>query len=151
LDALNIEAGSFRRSSDDLQLQCSSICCGDTIDGAREIIEAPKIARWNAMRHFFMAFENKERAKQILNFSQVPFYIVFDRNGKLLYSGNKKMDWIALFQNVPVEDEIRPNLIPEVLISASDNISDTNKLMIDAFTPQDHLAPPVLVINDMDF
>ena len=104
LDFLNDCALANPCSMDQEQhVQYVSICCGDSIDGAREIIEAPPIPRWNAMRHFFMAFDDKERAKQLLNFRQVPFYVALDRHGKLVYSGNKKPEnFDALFQDMKV-------------------------------------------------
>ena len=103
LDALNQFAtkASNHDGSDDFDptsIQCISICCGDTLDGAREIIETSKLPRWDAILHYFMAYQDKERCKQLLKFRQVPFYVVFDSKGTLLYSGSQKLDWQTLFQ-----------------------------------------------------
>jgi hypothetical protein len=121
---------------DDKKLvQFVSICCGDSIDGAREIIEATQVPRWNAMRHYFMAFDDKERAKQLLNFRTVPFYFIFDRHGNMIFSGNKMPENCdTLFQDLKAE--------PTLLASPT---STVNPLMSHPSVRQE------LIINDMDF
>jgi hypothetical protein len=119
----------------DQKVQYVSICCGDSIDGAREIIEAHRVPRWNAMHHFFMAFGDKERAKQLLNFRQVPYYIAFDRRGDMIYSGNKKPENCdTMFQDVKAEST--------VLASPT---SSLDPLISHPSIGQE------LIINDMDF
>lgn len=65
-----------------------SICC-DSCDGARDIIERDEDVRWAAVQHYFMAQQDKETAKKVLGFKQVPFYVVLGEEGQLLDKGNK--------------------------------------------------------------
>jgi hypothetical protein len=39
-----------------------------------------------------MDHDHKERAKELLGFLQVPFYIVFDDSGTMVFSGSKLPD-----------------------------------------------------------
>lgn len=136
LDALNdFATTNLFSADDDQQVQCLSICCGDSIDGAREIIEAPQVPRWNAMHHYFMAFNDKERAKLLLNFRQVPFYIVFDRMGNMRYSGNKKPENF----NVLFKDKKAEYMARESPTSAVDPLKPHAAVVTELF------------INDMDF
>ena len=64
-----------------------SICC-DSLDGAREIIEREEEPKWSSVNHYFMSKENKEKAKKILGFKRVPFYVVLGEEGQLLEKGN---------------------------------------------------------------
>jgi hypothetical protein len=162
LDTLNQFATEMTKHDDNSEsssarIQCVSICCGDTLDGAREIIEATKLPRWGAIQHYFMAYNDKERCKQLLNFRQVPFYIVFHSSGKLLFSGNQKMDWLTLFH----EDANRRNpkrqihtfetkqtKIPDILIH-----SPTSATIAPATQDQQTHGEEIaaFVIDDMDF
>lgn len=67
--------------------QFVSICC-DSLDGAREILERDDELRWSRVQHFFMSKEDKEAAKKMLGFKQVPFYVVLGEDGQLLEKGN---------------------------------------------------------------
>lgn len=64
-----------------------SICC-DTLDGAREIIERENEPRWKHMKHYFMDTCDKERAKTILGFTSVPFYVMLNEHGKITQMGS---------------------------------------------------------------
>ena len=64
--------------------------CLDKLDGAREIIEAPKDPRWQNISHYFMDFDDKEATKVALGFRSVPFYAVLDADGTILEKGSKK-------------------------------------------------------------
>lgn len=166
LDTLN-EFAAGVTDPDDIatSMQCVSICCGDTLDGAREIIEATKLPRWSAIQHFFMAYNDKERFKQLLQFRQVPFYIVFDRNGTLLYSGNQKMDWSALFQEPSNHSTSVKQLLgihsKSITVTEVSVHSPTSSLTIPTSqivqpqqnSPQQNHEEdvPSLVIDDMDF
>ena len=68
-----------------------AICC-DQLDGAREIMEKDDELRWSSISHYFMAHEDKETAKRVLNFKSVPFYVVLNEEGAIVQSGNK-IDW----------------------------------------------------------
>lgn len=144
-------------TSSPTSIQCVSICCGDTLDGAREIIEATKLPRWGAIQHYFMAFQDKELCKQLLHFRQVPFYIVFHSSGTLLYSGNQKMDWQTLFQETTNQRNPKGRMqmldtkmanIPDILID-----SPTSATIVPATQdkqPQDE-ETPAFAIDEMDF
>ena len=82
LDRLN------ERALQHADVQFVSICC-NKLDGAREIIEEKDELRWSAISHYFMAHEDKETAKRVLNFKSVPFYVVLNKEGAIVQSGNK--------------------------------------------------------------
>lgn len=66
-----------------------SICC-DKLDGAREIIERENELKWSHIHHYFMSHEDKEKAKILLGFASVPFYVVVEPDGEtIIVSGNK--------------------------------------------------------------
>jgi hypothetical protein len=159
LDSLNETASNAVNSTSSNPVQFLSICCGDTLDGAREILEATKEPRWNAMRHYFMAFHDKERLKQILQFSQVPFYIVFDQSGILLYSGSKKTDFQELFGNSTGISVYAADKVSIPTSTKLEKLSDDKQITTtDVRSPTSALSVPAplennttLVIDDMDF
>ena len=163
LDTLNHFAITSNKLEDDdadadatTSIQCLSICCGDTLDGAREIIETTKLPRWGAIQHYFMAYNDKERCKQLLTFRQVPFYIVFDCNGTLLYAGNQKLDWQTLFKEN--SNRIDPGTdLPTVDVKVGTQSDSSVHSPTSATTvpmiPQQLLQEEIstFVIDDMDF
>jgi hypothetical protein len=165
LDSLNAIVADNRSvaaapNGNSVPWQGLSICCGDDLDGAREILDATAVPRWNAMKHYFMAFADKERAKLIFGFRQVPFYVAFSHDGKLLYSGNKSMDWLELFQERPSQSSLfgekNPDSLPEA--SATEWSHLTAKQSVESPTSTtDQLQPiqraeePTLIIDDMNF
>lgn len=82
LDKLN------QLATDYPEVQFVSICC-DSLDGAREILQRHDAPRWDAVHHFFMNKADKERAKKLLGFASVPFYVVLDEEGGMVEKGNK--------------------------------------------------------------
>jgi hypothetical protein len=89
-------------------VQFISICC-DQLDGARSIIEKDDDLRWQNVHHYFMSQQDKETAKAVLGFKQVPFYVVLDDEGNIQQSGNgKQVD----FDDVP--GVVRPVDTPPV-------------------------------------
>ena len=66
-----------------------SICC-DKLDGAREIIERDDEPRWKHVSHYFMDSFDKERAKKMLGFKSVPFYVMLKENGEITQTGSTK-------------------------------------------------------------
>lgn len=70
-------------------VQFISVCCGKELDPAREILEAPAEGRWSTVTHYFMDFDNKEAAKRLLGFKQVPFYVVVDESGTIVYKSGQ--------------------------------------------------------------
>jgi len=50
-----------------------------------------------------MAHDDKEKAKEVLGFRGVPFYVVLDERGCITQMG-KKVDWDALLQLLGQED-----------------------------------------------
>ena len=161
LDTLNLFAArATERDSGDVDsevatsVQCISICCGDTLDGAREIIEATKFPRWGAIRHFFMAYHDKELCKQMLKFRQVPFYIVFDSSGALLYSGSQKLDWQTMFlenfKSKKISGEVPSFNIANIMESSAP--SPTSAITIPRIQLQQQQEEnSAFVIDDMDF
>ena len=68
-------------------VQFVSICC-DSLDGARNIIERDNEPRWSSIQHFYMSKDDKEKAKKLLGFARVPFYVVLGEEGRILDKGN---------------------------------------------------------------
>lgn len=81
-------------AADYASVQFLSICC-DKLDGAREIIEKEDDLRWPHLDHYFMAQKDKERAKKILGFTSVPFYVMLNDKGEITQLGNK-IDWSSI-------------------------------------------------------
>jgi len=107
-------------------VQFISICC-DKLDGARDIIERDDDLRWQNVNHYFMDKEDKETAKKLLGFKQVPFYVVMDENGSITQSGNgRQVD----FEEVP--GVVRPQ--PEFESNSPVEILDQNTNLEDDFS-----------------
>ena len=126
-------------SKDDIQYV--SICC-DNLDGAREILERDTTPRWSHLRHFFMENEVKERAKALLGFRQVPFYVVFDDSGVVVFSGCQLPDLDDLLRTTNDEPESQ-----QQLHSCSTPLV-TTKTTSGTSSPVDVLA---LDFDDLDF
>jgi hypothetical protein len=79
--------------------------------------DAPK---WSHVAHYFMGFQEKERAKALLQFQQVPFYVVFDETGNIVHSATNKLDWethvLPFTKEADAVDEVEA---PAVSIPAS--------------------------------
>lgn len=102
-------------------VQFISICC-DKLDGARDIIEKEDDLRWQNIHHYFMSKDDKETAKKLLGFKQVPFYVVLDEEGNIHQSGGgKQVD----FDDVPgiVRPEI-PTVSPTKRVQSSESSFD---------------------------
>lgn len=113
-----------------------SVCC-DRLDGAREILEREAAPRWSAVRHYFMAQSDKERAKQLLGFTQVPFYVVFDELGAMTFAGGK-LDLASLTPAISTK--------APVLLSPTSAMSSLPNVQI-----QSERNDAVLEIDDLDF
>jgi hypothetical protein len=99
-------------------VQFISICC-DKLDGARDIIERDDDLRWQNVKHYFMDKNDKETAKRLLGFKQVPFYVVMDEYGSITQSGSgRQVD----FDEVP--GVVRPELDSNESMSDSDGDSE---------------------------
>jgi hypothetical protein len=107
-------------------VQFISICC-DKLDGARDIIERDDDLRWQNVKHYFMDKNDKETAKRLLGFKQVPFYVVMDEHGSITQSGSgRQVD----FDEVP--GVVRPEPDPSESLSDSDgDIEDFDVMGID--------------------
>lgn len=82
-----------RNSLDNVQRV--SICC-DKLDGARQILDQPDgERRWPNLQHYFTSKENKERAKKVLGFASVPFYVVLNEHGEIVQLGHN-IDWDSI-------------------------------------------------------
>ena len=87
LDKLNMLASDPMYDS----VNFVSICC-DSLDGARSMIDWNEEPRWSNVRHFFVDAGGKEKAKEWLGFSGVPFYALVDRTGVVVDSGGQGFD-----------------------------------------------------------
>ena len=85
------------------------------------------------MHHYFMEHEHKERAKELLGFKQVPFYIVFNAAGEMVFSGGKLPDLEALLNQ---KEEALPSSPPPTAKTTGTS----------AQSPND-----VLIVDDLDF
>ena len=84
------------------QITFMSICC-DSLDGAREILERDEELKWQGIRHYYMATEYKEQAKELFGFKTVPFYVFVNAHGEITLSGGpSKID----FARLPGTDEM---------------------------------------------
>jgi len=119
-------------TSGDSDIQFVSICC-DKLDGAREILERDDTPRWNSMRHYFMDHADKERAKKVLGFKQVPFYIIFNESGEMVFTGGKLPDLDELL------GRNKKDMVPS---SPGPTVKKTNA----ATSPAD-----VFIVDDLDF
>ena len=105
-------------------VEFTSICC-DNLDGARNIIERDDDLRWQNVNHYFMDKHNKELAKKMLGFKQVPFYVVMDEHGEITQSGSgRQVD----FDEVP--GVVRPEPIDESM-SESDVSEDFDDMGVE--------------------
>eukprot|EP00536_Pseudo-nitzschia_multiseries_P006925 jgi/Psemu1/255772/estExt_Genewise1Plus.C_1540012 len=104
-------------------VQFISICC-DQLDGARGIIEKDEDLRWQNVNHYFMSKEDKETAKRLLGFQQVPFYVVMDEHGAITQSGSgRQVDFDEVPGVVRPESE-SDSSVGLVSSSSSDDSSD---------------------------
>jgi thiol-disulfide isomerase/thioredoxin len=113
LDKLDDMAGDPKYQ----EVQFISICC-DRLDGARDIIEKEDDLRWQNIHHYFMSKDDKETAKKLLGFKNVPFYVVLDDEGNIQQSGDgKQVD----FDDVP--GIVRPETLPTFPITRDESPS----------------------------
>jgi hypothetical protein len=133
LDKLNALASSMESSGDPTTstvVQFITVCCGKELDAAREILDGPRGddgRRWNHLAHYFMDYDTKETAKQLLGFRQVPFYVVVDERGEIVYADGA-FDAAAFLPAPPPAT------------------TTTNKMAVTCHSPTN-----VLVIDDLDF
>ena len=142
-------------------VQFISICC-DKLDGARDIIERDDDLRWQNVNHYFMDKNDKEKAKKLLGFQQVPFYVVMDEYGSITQSGSgRQVD----FDEVP--GVVRPEQSSFCTTSDSDGDSESfddmgfdfeldfgNKLTLEESEPSvssSSTASPVQVLDETIF
>jgi hypothetical protein len=109
-----------------------SLCLGDRIDAAREILEEPDVPRWNDLQHYFMDFENKERAKQILQFKTVPYYVVLNQDNDMVHCGTK-LDY----------ESIRTNGIQQKVVQRNEE-----KVVVQALDQQLVINVATMAVND---
>jgi hypothetical protein len=106
---------------------------------AREIIEEPDEPRWNHMKHYFMDNDTKERAKMLLHFNTVPFYIVSNDMNQVIHTGTKCID-LALLPG-------RIQLKPKTILDCEDPINQSAaKVVMRSSSPS-----RVFEIEDLDF
>ena len=129
------------------------------LDGAREILDKEATPRWNFIHHYFMSSDDKDTAKQLLGFKQVPFYMVFNEQGEMLRAGNKLDFDLIPGMKKQVKDGEKPvkhsesspsqlefRKVHDVLSASPSNFGTLKEHDVVAASP-DH----VLEIDDMDF
>lgn len=139
-------------------VQFVSICC-DKLDGAREILDKEATPRWNFIHHYFMSPDDKDIAKQLLGFKQVPFYMVFSDQGEMLHTGNKLDFDLIPGMKKKVKEEEKPSeriarspsqvelrKAHDVVSASPSNFEIRKEFDVVAASP-DH----VFEIDDMDF
>jgi thiol-disulfide isomerase/thioredoxin len=118
-------------------VQFISICC-DNCDGAREIIDKETERRWQHVSHYFMEPGDKEKAKKILGFKAVPFYVVVNAQGEITQmGGSKKID----FERIPGKIHLvqnKENARPEDPVD-------------DKLEQQQPLGERAFVLDELDF
>lgn len=121
-----------------------SICC-DALDGAREILERDSTPRWSAMHHFYMAQDDKEQAKKLLGFKQVPFYVVFNDKREMVFTGGKfDLESVPGMKMKIAEDLTPPE--PTITLSSSPSVKIRKEVELAASSPNN-----VFSIDDLDF
>ncbi|GKY95904.1 hypothetical protein MPSEU_000551000 [Mayamaea pseudoterrestris] len=155
-----------------------SICCGNSSDVARSLIEQGDVGenRWPHVVHYYMDVDSKETAKRVLKFTQVPFYVILNANGCIVQMGNKNIDWNVLLlvrdestsvtKNEPtvVQDAFvtqeQTQQVPAISIDKNETVIDSvdtsSKLAdaVDSATDGDSptsVKEPVFCLDDMDF
>lgn len=104
-------------------VQFISICC-DKLDGARDIIERDDDLRWQNVNHYFMDKEDKETAKKLLGFKQVPFYVVMNEYGSITQTGSgRQVD----FEEIP--GVVRPVVETDVDLKTCANVMEDIDVM----------------------
>ena len=60
---------------------------------------------WENLTHIFVEESDKEKAKAAFGFTAVPFYVVFDKDGTIVASGDSKtIDYVSLIPNTSSVD-----------------------------------------------
>lgn len=159
LDRLNDEAAAAATSSTSQRsidsslptIQFVSICMGDKIDSARQILQEPDEPRWSNMEHYFMDFQTKERAKELLNFKTVPFYVVSNAEGHLVHTGTK-IDLETLPGRIP--EHSRPELNFDSIesdVSSLSILETVKEAEIKSATIRSTSPNRIFEIDEMDF
>ena len=67
------------------------ICCNDEI-GARLMVNATigsVPSEHRRLKYFYMPFDDKERLRELIGFTHVPYYVILCEDGAVLYSGSE--------------------------------------------------------------
>ena len=146
-----------------------SICCGESSDTARRIIQQGDLCQlqWTRIQHYYMDTASKEIAKRILGFTQVPFYVFVNPRGEIVQMGNKTIDWSVLESVRPMSVVVEPSIIApsvttttmedammmESVATADDKDDDDNKAMeaVPTVSPTSIAEPVFELDDDMDF
>ena len=140
----NLLAGGDDNEEAATTTQFISICCGDSCDAAREILEQSRERRWSHIDHYFMDFANKEKAKKLLGFQAVPFYVMLNDRGEIVQMGNK-VDWSKIpGVEVADEEEDKENALP----APKDISGDT---VFKSHAPSVVEAERLFELDDLDF
>lgn len=73
-----------------------------TTEGTQEQVLELLEGQWENLKHCYMTFEEKEAAKATFGFSSVPFSVVFDADGAILFKGDPKdINFKTVFDTKP--------------------------------------------------
>jgi len=98
LEKLNDEAGSGEHDGI-VFVSCALSQGAGNKDVAMDMISG----EWGNLLHVFMEIEVKEQAKAAFGFAAVPFYVVVDRQGNVVGSGDPKtVDFVKLLADTKV-------------------------------------------------
>lgn len=107
LEKFNKESQKFT-SDDNVMFIAGALSLGEgNLDEVSEL--GPE--SWENLTHLFIETENKDEAKATFGYSSVPYYIVFDKNGRIIkYGDSKTVDYmkeikLALFESNQAEEE----------------------------------------------
>ena len=80
-----------------------ALSLGSDTEGTQEQVLELLQDQYEELKHLYMTFDEKEAAKKQLGFSAVPFCVVFNAEGAIVYKGEPKgIDYATVFDAAPV-------------------------------------------------
>lgn len=86
LTRFNSSAAKLQRMTDVLFIACA-LSLGD---GNEELVAEIALDSWESLHHLFIETEHKDAAKAAFGYSAVPYYVLFDRTGRMVKCGDSK-------------------------------------------------------------
>ena len=86
----------------DVTFASCALSLGSTTEGTCEVVLELLQDQWENLKHLYMEFEDKEKAKAQFGFTQLPFCVVFGADGAVLYRGDPgQVDFATVFDAEP--------------------------------------------------